>query len=440
MTKRPRAFIASSSEHIEFAEAIQLNLQESTDCTIWNQGAFSLTASFLDGILKNSHNTDFGIFIFAADDVVRIRDRSHNITRDNVVFELGLFVGVLGLERVFIVEEAGDNLLHLPSDLSGLVTIKINTNRDDGNLEAALGPASSRIRKQITQLGPRVTNDSGNPNTQGGQYVAAICFRKLGPFPEFLLVRSTRGRRIFPKGRLNEGESLDVGALRYAYTEGGVFGNPITDSGAVFRYLKEENHKEHMVTAILVECTSTVNPRTPFREPAWFPLEQVENEIYIDREFVYAEELRRVVRWAKSHIKAMFTNKNQSGIIPYRIMDDQFEVLLVTSKTNRRWIFPKGAIRRGSSSKASAIMEALEEAGIEGKTEDQGLGFYEYLNAGVPYSVEYYAMEVQSIHKNWPEMTLRERKWFRIEQAATVVEYEHIKQIIVDLMKKKKLP
>jgi 8-oxo-dGTP pyrophosphatase MutT (NUDIX family) len=302
-----------------------------------------------------------------------------------------------------------------------------------------LGPASSRIIKQITRIGPKLDDHANTSNIRGGQYVAAICFRKIGPSPEFLLVRSTRGRRIFPKGRLHEGEALEVGALRYAYAEGGVFGNAIMDSNTVFRYLKEENHKEHLVTAVLVECTSNVNLRTPFREPIWLPVEQVEKEIYIDREFVYAEELRRVVRWAKSNIRLMFASKNQSGIVPYRIVGELFEMLLITSMNNQRWIFPKGAIKHGISSKASAITEALEEAGVEGRTEDESLGVYEYLNAGVPYSVEYYLMEVQRIHQNWPEQLVRDRKWFRIEQA-TVVEYEHIKQIIVDLMKKKKMP
>ena len=34
----------------------------------------------------------------------------------------------------------------------------------------------------------------------------------------------------------------------------------------------------------------------------------------------------------------------QSGVIPYRIMDGQIEVMLITSSGGKRWVIPKGLI------------------------------------------------------------------------------------------------
>ncbi len=52
-----------------------------------------------------------------------------NSPRDNVLFELGLFMGALGREHTFIVH-CHDEQLDLPSDLAGVAVERFGRRRD----------------------------------------------------------------------------------------------------------------------------------------------------------------------------------------------------------------------------------------------------------------------------------------------------------------------
>lgn len=147
---KPRVFIGSSVESLEIAYALQENLEFYAEVTVWTQGIFELSKYNLDSLLDVVDSSDFGIFIFSPDDISIIRDKEKNTVRDNVIFELGLFVGKLGKERAFIVmpRSCEDNLA-LPTDLIGITPALFDQDRQDGNMQAALGPAASQINKAI---------------------------------------------------------------------------------------------------------------------------------------------------------------------------------------------------------------------------------------------------------------------------------------------------
>ncbi|MFS1941253.1 TIR domain-containing protein [Vibrio splendidus] len=42
--------------------------------------------------------------LLSPDDVVKIRGTEQTVTRDNVVFELGMFIGRLGADKTFMVK------------------------------------------------------------------------------------------------------------------------------------------------------------------------------------------------------------------------------------------------------------------------------------------------------------------------------------------------
>ena len=55
------------------------------------------------------------------------------------------------------------------------------------------------------------------------------------------------------------------------------------------------------------------------------------------------------------------------------------QVLLVTSRTNRRWTLPKGWRMSGKSDADTARIEALEEAGVDGIISFEPVGSYKYV-------------------------------------------------------------
>lgn len=151
---RPTAFVGSSSESRDIAEAILQNLEDKVEITCWYHDFFDPTSSVLDDLVAKVNKFDFGIFIFAPDDVVQIRQQQSKSVRDNVLFELGLFIGRLGMQRVFIVAHPDFQDMRVPSDLTGRNLVSFH-NRDDGNLAAALDSACSRLFRAMERVGPK---------------------------------------------------------------------------------------------------------------------------------------------------------------------------------------------------------------------------------------------------------------------------------------------
>jgi chaperonin GroEL len=149
---KPRLFIGSSTEGLRIAYAIQENLDYEAEITVWPQGVFELSTTSLEGLMRGLEGTDFGVFVFTPDDLAVIRGQQYAVARDNVVFELGLFVGRLGRQRSFIVTPRGEDL-RLPTDLVGLTPATYEAARSDGNLQAALGATCNQIRRAVQQLG-----------------------------------------------------------------------------------------------------------------------------------------------------------------------------------------------------------------------------------------------------------------------------------------------
>ncbi len=117
---KPKLFVGSSTEGLKTAYAIQENLEHDALCTVWTQGIFQLSGNALDNLLEAAGEYDFAVFVFQPDDISQIRDETVNTVRDNVVFELGLFIGGLGKERVFFLVPKGSEEAHLPTDLIGV--------------------------------------------------------------------------------------------------------------------------------------------------------------------------------------------------------------------------------------------------------------------------------------------------------------------------------
>ena len=146
------AFIGSSSEGLEFARAIRAALANDAEVTLWNEGFFTVGTTFIERLVNSVSQFDFAILVLTPDDLVRSRSDELLGPRDNVIFELGLFMGGLGRERTFMVHQA-EAQIKMPTDLSGVTTAQYFWPRADNNYQAAVGLACDAIRKAVHALG-----------------------------------------------------------------------------------------------------------------------------------------------------------------------------------------------------------------------------------------------------------------------------------------------
>lgn len=151
MQKKPRIFIGSSVESLPIADAINTNLDHEFEVTLWRNG-FDLSTNTVDSLLGKASSVEFAVFIFSPDDVSTIREQESKVVRDNIIFELGLFVGTIGKERCYIVKPRNTKL-HFPTDLLGLTTADYEPNRSDQDLSSALNFACTQIKSAAKKNG-----------------------------------------------------------------------------------------------------------------------------------------------------------------------------------------------------------------------------------------------------------------------------------------------
>ena len=124
----------------------------------------------------------------------------------------------------------------------------------------------------------------------------------------------------------------------------------------------------------------------------------------------------------------------QAGAIPFRVSPrtDRPEVLLIrrTDKDCGKWGIPKGLVDPGLNHAETAAQEALEEAGVAGTLSEEPLGSFTYEKFGGTCRVQVYALKVSRVRDHWDEESIRERRWFAIEQADSVVGRKSVARLI----------
>ncbi|MEQ3501164.1 STING domain-containing protein [Tenacibaculum sp. SSH1-16] len=149
MRKR-RIFIGSSSEELDLANAAKSILERDFEVTIWNDSVwdtsvFKINNNFLNDLLRASLQFDFGLLIGTTDDEVKYRGDSVMQPRDNVLFELGLFIGRLGLSKcAFVI----DKELKVLSDIKGISLARFEKS-DAPSFVSAISQVSELFRNQI---------------------------------------------------------------------------------------------------------------------------------------------------------------------------------------------------------------------------------------------------------------------------------------------------
>lgn len=148
-----RVFVMSSSEALPVARAIQSAFAHDPFLIIpWELGCFKVSNYTLESLEAQIDNCDFAVAIAHADDLTESRGKSWPSPRDNVIFELGLFMGRLGRARAILMEPREEKV-KLPSDLAGLTTIPYRFEKG-ADAHALLAPACNELRRHIEALGP----------------------------------------------------------------------------------------------------------------------------------------------------------------------------------------------------------------------------------------------------------------------------------------------
>jgi CRP/FNR family cyclic AMP-dependent transcriptional regulator len=176
----PRVFIGSSSEGLPEANAIKASLPglPVLDVQVWSDGLFRPSSGTIETLAASASDCDFAILVLRDDDLTVSRGKKSLSPRDNVTFELGLFVGALGMKRTFIVHQKrprppntlksrlfayfrkaipwgyADSGIKLPSDLAGVTTVTYELG-PDSTLAARLAPACAQIAAEIEAQGVR---------------------------------------------------------------------------------------------------------------------------------------------------------------------------------------------------------------------------------------------------------------------------------------------
>jgi len=112
---KPRLFIGSSRESLPLAEILATKLSATAEVDIWNT-VFKSRQTYLETLRELPEIYDFGAFLLGPDDMLESRNEKKYVPRDNVIFELGLFMQVLGVKRALPVVPRG---VKICSDFSG---------------------------------------------------------------------------------------------------------------------------------------------------------------------------------------------------------------------------------------------------------------------------------------------------------------------------------
>lgn len=145
-----RLFIGSSSEHLDYAESVQLHLShiKNLDVICW-KNIFQPMHYPLEDLLIQLEHMSFGVFVLGPDDYIYIRDKDYFCTRDNVVFEMGMFIGALGRERTFFIAPSDtEKEYRIPSDLKGINYETYSLSNSDEK-DVAVDAACTRIKRSI---------------------------------------------------------------------------------------------------------------------------------------------------------------------------------------------------------------------------------------------------------------------------------------------------
>jgi len=131
--------------------------------TVWDEAPeFRVGESILSGLIKVGEVYDFALLVFGQDDCSMMGGAELPTVRDNVLFELGLFMGHMGTGRAFWLSPRGSKAPHLPTDLEGTIHLEFDEpeKANAASVSQALAGTREKVYRQISDLGFRTNRTS----------------------------------------------------------------------------------------------------------------------------------------------------------------------------------------------------------------------------------------------------------------------------------------
>jgi hypothetical protein len=183
--EKPRIFLGSSGKQKKLLDTLTRGLEDVAQVVPWTT-SFHPGTTTLERLLELVNEVDFAAFVFARDDwtsngapAADAAEAGQASPRDNVVFEAGLFGGVLGMRRTFILHASGAKL---PSDLLGLTCVRYG--------EAATAAETRALNEKLRQA---IENERAVARIEGAWWQFSLTERTSTEPSAVSLLRIARG-------------------------------------------------------------------------------------------------------------------------------------------------------------------------------------------------------------------------------------------------------
>lgn len=147
--KKPSIFIASEPEGLSIARKLGRHLEMVADVTLWAECSFCVHQDSFETLLEVADRSDFAIVILTNDNRPQSA-KSDCSQRRNILFELGILAGRLGLSRIFVVV-VNSNEFSVPWDVISMMYLTLDTN-DVAQLDSALSKTATAINETIGKM------------------------------------------------------------------------------------------------------------------------------------------------------------------------------------------------------------------------------------------------------------------------------------------------
>ena len=121
-----------------------------------------------------------------------------------------------------------------------------------------------------------------------------------------------------------------------------------------------------------------------------------------------------------------FKTNAKWGVIPFRMLDSGKTEVLIISTRRKNWSLPKGNLIKNIGPKRTALLEAYEEAGIDGTLQEKPI-----LCSIGRTCVYFFPMEVNKVFEDWPESSYRKRKWIKVSKASNMLHHRAMGKILL---------